>query len=86
MQTWEGGQTPWSWDLQAELTFIIPAKSPHRSTLICVWLNNLEKIRGFQGPRTLGAFWDAARNDALWQERACSVLSGAGGHHWVGTA
>ena len=44
MQAWEGGRTPGSWDLQAELALIIPPKSLHRNTLICVWLNNLEKI------------------------------------------
>lgn len=54
MQAWEGGRTPWSWDLQPELALIIPPKSLHRNTLICVWLNNLEKIRGFQRSRTLG--------------------------------
>lgn len=68
MQAWEGGQTPWSWDLQAELALIIPPKSLHRNTLICVWLNNLEKIQGFQRSRTLGALWDAARIDAQRHE------------------
>lgn len=67
-QAWEGGQALWSWDLQAELALIIPPKSLHRNTLICVWLNNVEKIQGFQRSRTLGAFGDAARIDAQRHE------------------
>ena len=43
IQTWEESQTPWPWDLQAELALIISAKSPRRGPSP-VWFTTLEEI------------------------------------------